>query len=693
MPKPSTSPAASILALLLVLGAASGGQKVKPESLAPAYQEWLKLTTYVMTDKEKAVFLELANDRERDIFIEAFWRIRDPTPGTPANEFKEEHLRRVAEANRRYRGGSTREGWMTDRGRMLIILGTPATVETIGGSAELVPTELWSYYGDPAKGLPNHFVLVFYQRGGAGEYRLYDPWNDGPSRLLVQAATKYDVTDYEGMYERIYELQPDLALVSLSLVPGQIPFGFQPSMEAQAQMTAILESPKRAINDGYATHFLNYRGVVSTEYLTNVLEGASEAVVLFDPLSGLPYAHFAMAPQRLSLDYYEPKNEYYCVFQMDVSLRAGGKIIYQYSKDIPINVPADRLPDAEDKGIVLQDTFPVVEGSTKLTVLFRNPAGKEFAVLEKDLEVPSGMARLAGPVLGYGETAGRKDAFLPFQAGETRLHVDPKMTFAASDEIRILVQAIGISEALWTAGSVRAEVRGLRPQSPVRKEWTLLLKDQPRRAVQNLGISFPAAELSPDYYDLTVTLLDGGGAAKDVRTGHFVVSPEKSISHPIAYARTLPRTGEFLHFYDLAGQYARIGAAERAEALYAKARSLNPGYTAKIPEYAAFLIQRGKPEQALTLIEAAKDDPKLPFSYFHIKGRALLALGRLDAAAAALESANRVFNSDTALLGDLGRCYARMGRTQEALTVLRASLKLNPDQPEIKDLADRLAKK
>ncbi|MDD8027850.1 MAG: tetratricopeptide repeat protein, partial [Acidobacteriota bacterium] len=113
----------------------------------------------------------------------------------------------------------------------------------------------------------------------------------------------------------------------------------------------------------------------------------------------------------------------------------------------------------------------------------------------------------------------------------------------------------------------------------------------------------------------------------------------------------------------------------------------------KIPEYAAFLIQRGKPEQALTLIEAAKDDPKLPFSYFQIKGRALLALNRLDAAAAALESANRVFNSDTALLGDLGRCYARMGRTQEALTVLRASLKLNPDQPEIKDLADRLAKK
>jgi GWxTD domain-containing protein len=691
--KTSAPSAAAVLAVFLLLGSAAGGQKAKPESLAPVYREWLALTSYIMTDKERAVFLELANDRERDIFMEAFWRIRDPTPGTPFNEFKEEHLKRFAEANRKYRYGTSREGWTTDRGRIHIILGPPASIEPIAGSSELYPTELWSYYGDPAKGMPEHFVLVFYQHGGAGEYKLYDPLSDGPSRLLIQAATQYDPTDFSSMYKRIYDLQPDLALVSLSIVPGQVPYGYQPSLETQAQMTSILNSPKRALNDTYATHFLNYKGVVSTEYLTNILEGDVTAAVLFDPGNGLPYGHFAMAPKRLSLDYFESKNEYFCDFQVDVSLRVAGKIVLQYSKDIPINVPADRLNDAESKGVVLQDSFPLIEGSSHLTVLFRNTVGKEFMVLEKDLEVPAGLARLAGPVLGYRASDGRADAFLPFQAGDARIHVDPKLTFSSGDEIRVLAQTIGIGEDLWAAGSLRIEARGLRPQNPVRKEWTRSLREQPRRAIRNWSFLVPASELVPDYYDLVLTLLDGRGAVRDTQTAHFIVTPEKEISHPIAYARTLPRTGEFLHFYTLAGEYERLGVPDRAAAFYAKAYSLNPASTAMIPDYASFLIRQGEAERALALIEAVKDEAKLRFGYFHIKGRANLALGRLDAAAAALESGNRIFDSDTALLGDLGRCYARMGRAGDAATVWRASLKLNPDQPEIKALLDGLSKK
>jgi hypothetical protein len=40
-----------------------------------------------------------ATDKERDIFIEAFWKQRDPDPLTPENEFKIEHYKRLAYAN------------------------------------------------------------------------------------------------------------------------------------------------------------------------------------------------------------------------------------------------------------------------------------------------------------------------------------------------------------------------------------------------------------------------------------------------------------------------------------------------------------------------------------------------------------------------------------------------------------------
>jgi hypothetical protein len=75
----------------------AGQAKVNPKDLPATYQDWLKLVTYIIRDKERDVFLHLTADRERDLFIQAFWRLRDPTPGTPENEFMTEHTKRFQE--------------------------------------------------------------------------------------------------------------------------------------------------------------------------------------------------------------------------------------------------------------------------------------------------------------------------------------------------------------------------------------------------------------------------------------------------------------------------------------------------------------------------------------------------------------------------------------------------------------------
>lgn len=79
--RPGRIPAAFLaLVLLFVSGTFLwGGQvKVKPKDLAIQYQDWLKSVDYIIKDKERDVFLHLTMDRERDLFIEAFWRLRDP---------------------------------------------------------------------------------------------------------------------------------------------------------------------------------------------------------------------------------------------------------------------------------------------------------------------------------------------------------------------------------------------------------------------------------------------------------------------------------------------------------------------------------------------------------------------------------------------------------------------------------------
>ena len=83
---------------------------------------------------ERAAFLKLGSDEEREKFIEQFWLRRDPTPGTATNEMKEEHYRRIASANQRFRTGSGLAGWKTDPGRIYITYGPPDEIEAHGAT-------------------------------------------------------------------------------------------------------------------------------------------------------------------------------------------------------------------------------------------------------------------------------------------------------------------------------------------------------------------------------------------------------------------------------------------------------------------------------------------------------------------------------------------------------------------------------
>src|SRR5260370_40291473 len=111
-------------------------KKLQKELDTP-YKKWLQEEVpYIISDEERAAFLQLQTNEEREQFIEAFWQRRDPTPDTVENEFKEEHYRRIAYANERFASGIP--GWRTDRGRIYIIWGKPDEIEShpTGGNYE-----------------------------------------------------------------------------------------------------------------------------------------------------------------------------------------------------------------------------------------------------------------------------------------------------------------------------------------------------------------------------------------------------------------------------------------------------------------------------------------------------------------------------------------------------------------------------
>ena len=136
---------------------------------------------YIITDDEKATFKALANEEERENFVEQFWARRNPDPRSGDNAFKEEHYRRIAYANEHFTSGIA--GWRTDRGRIYIMLGKPDQLESHptggsydrpysegGGQTVTYPFEKWWYRH--VDGVGDDIEIEFVDKSMAGEYRM-----------------------------------------------------------------------------------------------------------------------------------------------------------------------------------------------------------------------------------------------------------------------------------------------------------------------------------------------------------------------------------------------------------------------------------------------------------------------------------------------------------------------------------------
>src|SRR4051812_2859415 len=119
-------PAAVIFLVLAFALSALAVSKKDLQNLPPRYRDWLtKEVNYIITDEEKDAFVRMSTDAERDTFIDRFWAIRNPDPGAPTNQYREDIYQRIAYANQYFGHQTGTPGWMTDMGRVYITLGAP----------------------------------------------------------------------------------------------------------------------------------------------------------------------------------------------------------------------------------------------------------------------------------------------------------------------------------------------------------------------------------------------------------------------------------------------------------------------------------------------------------------------------------------------------------------------------------------
>jgi tetratricopeptide (TPR) repeat protein len=459
-------------------------------------------------------------------------------------------------------------------------------------------------------------------------------------------------------------------------------------------MADIYESPKKDVNTTYATHFLDYKGMVSTEYMTNYIESEAQIELIQDPLMQLDFLHFSMVPKHLTVEYYEPRDQYYCNFELDVSLRKENNIIHQYTKSFPMYFDKDRYDFVRLNGIALEDSFPVAEGEYKLILLIQNSVGKEFSVFEQKVIVPekSEKACIAGPFLGYKFEDYKRTMHLPFKLLDRKLVVDPKNTFSASEEVVFVFSVANVSDDLWKNGKVEVLISTVgKDKTPV-KSFAMDLKKFPYHRIMSIYQSLQASDLAPNYYEMKLTLLGRQNEILDERRRNFIISPAQNISHPVAHAKGFSFSESFLYYYMLANQYEKLEKYQKAEKSFKKAFELNPKYKKGLIEYANFLFKISRFSRILELTDLIKEDEILRFEYNLLKGKALMGLGKYAEAVHYLLEGNKMYNSHIGLLNSLGFCYYKLNEKEEALRVLKASLRLDPSQADTKKLIEIVEK-
>jgi GWxTD domain-containing protein len=678
------------IALWLAVPVRTPGQtRAALKDLPQRFRDWLdKDVVYIISAKERDVFLQLKNDREKDIFIDAFWKQRDPTPGTPVNETKEEHYKRIAYADEYFSRDTSRPGWMTDRGKIYIILGPPLDTSRFEGESYVNPTLIWSYAGRPEYGLPSYFDLVFFRRNGIGEYVLYSPAQDGPASLLVNF--RGDPTNRSEAYAQLRKFNARLAEVSLSLIPEEGGTPGQPSLASEMLIGRVYGIPEKGVDTKYATAMLKFKDVIEVDYTANYIDSNSLVFVIRDD-SGLFFVHYAVQPAKLSVLTHDGKAS--VNFALNGILSDGeGRVIFQYDKTFLLDFDQAQIEDVRKTGILIEDAVPLTSGQYNFSLLLKNTVSKEFMSFEKQITVPGARSAEFGVsplLLGYRakQMPAAPRQVKPFRAGDVQISCQPGWTFASRDTLAVFFQVFGLPEELRRTG--RAEFIFER------QGREFLRNDVPLTDLQVMDVvrEFSLQTFPPDYYRLRVTLRDAQNRATVSTYADFEVSPLAEIPRPWTVAKVMPPADNAMYAYLVGGQLVKAGDLDGGGKLLARAFQANPHMLDYAVAYAEQLVQKKEYARAKDILSPFSGASDKRPEALTLLGACCQSLGQYrEAVAFYREYLSRV-GTNLNVLNSIGQCYYDLGDHENARIAWEKSLAIDPHQDRVRELLDQIKKR
>jgi len=653
-------------------------------SLPPKYQEWLALVKPIMTSLEREVFFQLRTDQEREKFIAFFWKQRDPRPDTRENEFYQEYMARVEEADRLFRPGSSVRGSLTERGYYYLLLGPPLERQLFTTHSELWPLELWFYRADEKSGLPPYFYLIFYQPQGQGDFRLYYPGIEGPEKLLIPSLARQPF-NREAAYNFIRKISSELAAASLSFIPGA-QLSSATSLSSETLLASLRSLPEKKFNEAYARHFLDYQGWVEVDYADRYIENNFRALVFFHQEQA--FLHWACEPEVMS--FAEEDGQAMAIYELFLKIEDKKKqVIWEKSEEIPVRLTREEFESQGKRIFSFQDLFPIIPGQYRVHFLLKNKTIKEFTSASLEIEVPKikDEPGLSHPLIYYAREERPKSQQSLLQAfafGPWLYRLNARSEIPAGAKIGLAIQ-------LWPASGLENQISWLSviikraSDESVARSW--------EREINGLELKEPILDagffaldgLKPDYYFLEVSWLDKNRQKIASRREKIILLDRPYPPIPRVMSRLHPAFPAPESLQTLASQYFLSGQYEEALRLGQKILGHKDDPETRLLMGKALFALKKYSESAeilRPLYEASKNREAgkvLALDFFYL-GKWREALDYLEKM---LQEA-----TELSLLNLAAECYLKLNLPDKALQMIEKSLKLEPDQPQARKLEE-----
>ncbi len=666
-----------LLAVLFVSGAFAAISKKDLQNLPQNYRDWItRDVTYIATDEEKTAFVHLSTDAERDQFIEHFWAVRNPTPGSPGNPYRDEIYRRIAYADQWYNEGHT-EGWRTDRGRVYITLGAPTQDAKYLGFANIHPMIIWFYSNDnPA--LPPFFYVVFYQRDAGGDFRLYSPFMDGPDKVVTGASGSAENNPKGSLAQIDHDAGREVARTMVSLIPNE-PVDIQNPQPSLAS-DQLLNNIRNLANHPLNKEMLNQKRQLLESVSHRVVLGADYLDVLTVPLvapSGETNLHYVVRLKRPTdfsiAEDTKDKRYYYTATIATRVMTPEGKLIFSQQRKLSQFVNDKEYVSVKNRVFGYEGLLPLPPGKYKLDFTLTNELAHTSFHSDRVVAVPErpiDSLRITD-VVPFTEATSGEPAYLPFSVAGLRF--TPAMeglTLVPGHDLQFFYQ-------MWAP----AKDKEANPQDKLAVEYAYgrmgmhdiqSVKDEVAREQFDdhgaliSGKKIATAALQPGNYRMAITVTDPTTHARSVASFQFHIA-DQNASLPI-WDVTDPDAAEEVKLgtreYQRAQCYIMQGDSARA-IVFLHLAYQKSGDEATRDKLIGLLYSRGAYAEIVDLYQRGGVTPKTDEQTLLAIAESLSRTGRVAKSIQLLESAAPGQQS-SALYLSLARYYQASGDAQKA---------------------------